>query len=226
MYIYPAITKEVIEKLAKDIYTWVKEHDLDDDLIIYYNHKRIDVINYKYKEEDNISVKDYCEYAPNHHILTIASEGMLYDLYNLDYEFPMELRKIWEDLGLYSEANESWNWSLSPLECDECYAGPFEYDDYTPEEEHHIYYNCKDKAPIELANIMEYWYNASKAVGDIGSCVIGSGFKFRWKDKLWFMSKCSPYQGCISWEAHVVAIKNLLESIGATEINYHYGTLD
>ena len=78
----------------------------------------------------------------------------------------------------------------------------------------------------ELKNIMIAWYNLSSMTGDIGSCVIGAGYRFKYRDKSYEMSACSPWQGSISWEKHIETIKQMLINIGATEIYYNYGRLD
>ena len=66
----------------------------------------------------------------------------------------------------------------------------------------------------------------SKKTGDIGSCVIGAGFLFTYKETYYFMGSCSPYQSCISWETHIDTIKELLVQIGATDISYKDGLMD
>ena len=80
--------------------------------------------------------------------------------------------------------------------------------------------------PIQLKNIMDMWYELSKNTGDIGSCVLGAGFKFEWNGDEYFMSAQSPYQGSISWEKHIDVVKQALENIGATEIYYNWGRID
>ena len=73
---------------------------------------------------------------------------------------------------------------------------------------------------------MRIWYNLSLKEGDKGSCVLGAGFRFEWKNNSYFMGACSPWQGSLSWEAHTDTIKQMLIDIGATDIYYDWGRMD
>ena len=70
------------------------------------------------------------------------------------------------------------------------------------------------------------WRNRSREYGDVGSCVLGAGFKFTYDGTPYFMSAQSPWQGCCSWESSIDYIKSKLEAMGCTDIRYNYGTLD
>jgi hypothetical protein len=56
--------------------------------------------------------------------------------------------------------------------------------------------NC----PQVLKNIQSYWKRKSDAFGDAGSCVLGAGFEFVYKNRKYFMPPTSHWQGSISWE--------------------------
>jgi len=88
-----------------------------------------------------------------------------------------------------------------------------------------IFNGCKD-APKELQDIMDIWFEKSKAVGDVGSCVIGAGFNFEYKGVKYHMIACSPWQGSISWEMPKGEIEIMLREIGCTDILYDWGRLD
>lgn len=96
---------------------------------------------------------------------------------------------------------------------------------YEKPDPEHIWYGKKD-VPIVLEKIMKKWYKLSSQVGDVGSCVIGAGFRFELEGHKYFMSACSPYQGSISWETHSDVIKKELQSIGAINILQDWGHLD
>ncbi len=89
----------------------------------------------------------------------------------------------------------------------------------------HIYCGC-DNAPMELDDIMTWWWSASKKTGDIGSCVLGAGFTFEYKGDEWKMAACSPWQGSMSWEAHRGEVELMLSNIGCKNIRYHWGMMD
>ena len=231
------LTKIKIEELAREIIEFLKKHKLNDDACIYFNNKRIilghnwdreknEFISYE-KTEENICPLDYFEYANTNHILSMSFEGSFYDVMNGYNSYTWSLQEkfgeILKKYGVYYELGNAWNLS--------CYPSSIEYEDieYTPYETEpdpeRIYLHKEDVLP-ELKNIMITWYLLSKNVGDIGSCVLGAGFKFKYKDKLYFMSSCSPYQGSISWETPKDNIKQMLETIGATEIYYDWGRMD
>jgi len=226
------LTKENIEELVRRIEAFLEAHELLSDVCIYFNNKRRAWI-WRYMEDkcvvtekDNVNPLDYFEYVNTEHILSMSFEGALYNVLN-GYESVTlidEFQNIFEEFDLYYELGDAWNLSCYPTDDDM----EIEFTDYSasvkPEPEF-IYMHSKD-APSELRNIMLAWYKLSEMVGDIGSCVIGAGFKFEWNGKEYFMASCSPWQGSISWERHTDTIKTMLENIGATNIHYSYGRMD
>ena len=72
-----------------------------------------------------------------------------------------------------------------------------------------------------LEDIMRYWFDCSESYGDVGSCVLGAGFQFKYNRKWYFMTAQSPWQGSISWEHYKDEIQSMLEDLGATDIRYH-----
>lgn len=234
---YPKLTKLRIEEMANEITNFLEERGIIEDVCIYFNDKRIsfsvkwsaDYLKYEVvkKEEENICPLDYFKYAREEHILSMSFEGELY--YSLNYsssgKTEEDLLKIFEKYGCYFEFGNAWNLSAFPND-DEM---EIEYTDYSSKKEPEpirIYYNNTEDIPDELREIMNIWWQLSEKTGDIGSCVMGAGFKFKYKNILYFMSACSPWQGSCSWEAHVDHIRGQLEKIGATEIYYDYGVLD
>ena len=217
------LNKKTIGELAEEVYDYLDTNGLIDDTCIYFNHKRVIRYNHIPKTEEGLHPREYCEYSSKNNILTITSEGPLYDIYNyINYELPAGLRKILHKYGLYMEAATSWCWSAY-LEYDES-EYEIEYDTYDVPDPIWIYRN--GPAPEPIKNIMNIWYDLSAKTGDIGACVIGAYMHFKYNDVVYEMAPSSPWQGEGSWTAHVNTIKKLLDGIGATEIYWNCGVLD
>lgn len=224
------LTKQNIEQLAKEIMAFLERNEMQDCVSIYINNKRIhseykfdgENITYFWKEESNIDPHDYFEYAAYDHILSMGFEGELYEVLNETFgTMEEQFREIFDKYGLYFEFGNSWNLTAYPNDDNM----KIEYTKYKkPKETIRLYRNCD--MPIQLKNIMDMWYELSKNTGDIGSCVLGAGFKFEWNGDEYFMSAQSPWQGSISWEKHIDVVKQALENIGATEIYYNWGRID
>ena len=227
------LSKIKIEEMVHKIEDFLKKHDLLGDVCIYFNNKRhLWKQNYKtdeyiLREEDDISPLDYFEYANEKHILSMSFEGAFYHVLNGWDKYSGKMQEkfmnILEEYGLYYELGNAWNLS--------CYPSEIEYDEieytlYEKDPEPEFIYIHKENVLPELKNIMIAWYRLSEKTGDIGSCVIGAGYKFKYKGKPYKMSACSPWQGSISWEKHIETIKQMLINIGATEIYYDYGRMD
>lgn len=222
------LTQLQIQELAMDIYSWLKEREMDDALCIYYGNQRLTTYSHKMDIESDKFANDYCTYAPWDNVITISSEGMLYDYYNTYYQMPPALEKIWESKGLYLECNESWNWSLYPIDDDleiEYYdRGP------KPQDPMYIFIGCRERMgkqyPKELDDVMRLWYDLSNNTGDKGGCVIGAKMCFTYCGVDYEMAPASPWQGEGSWSPWVYTIEKILEGLGATEISWDCGRLD
>lgn len=116
------ITKKQIEKLAFEIREFLLEHELWQDVCIYYNHKRMSCRNpetgqYHYNDklfiEEGIEPQEYFEYINPEHILSMSFEGpvceMLY--YGEMPDIKQKFDTIFEKYGLYYEFGEHWNFS-------------------------------------------------------------------------------------------------------------------
>lgn len=225
------LTRVDIELFAVDIMCYLTENDLDSDVCIYFNNKKIRheydwrTLDPKPKfiVEENMNPFDYFEYANHEHILSMSFEGPLYDELNYVYGKKTEgLEKIFKKYGCYFELGNAWNLSAYPLD-DNMEIAFTAYE--VPKEP--IYLCMWDKSVVpELRTIMDRWYALSEAVGDKGSCVICAGFRFNWNGDEYFMNPCSPWQGSISWETHKEDIRHMLEDIGATDIIYDWGRMD
>ena len=117
--------KTKAEKCAKEIIDYLLKKEMMDDTFIYVNGKRYGTYagegNYNYGTdswdkvyvEENKDPKKYCEYAGD--ILSISSEGFLYDAMNhgfaWDTEVPEEIDAILEKYGFYLESCTSWFWT-------------------------------------------------------------------------------------------------------------------
>ena len=117
--------KTKAEKCAEEIIDYLLKKEMMDDTFIYVNGKRYGTCDgeghYNYGTnswddvyvEDDKAGKDYCEYAGD--ILSISSEGLLYDAMNYGFErntkVPDELDAILKKYNLYLEACTSWFWT-------------------------------------------------------------------------------------------------------------------
>lgn len=226
------LTKANIEQLTHEITAFLDKHHLQSGVCIYYNNKRLlcegnwdgENLTYKWIEESNIDPHHYAPYSAYDHIISMSFEGALHDLLNYrGGKLEEQFRAIFTKYGLYYEFGYSWCFTAYPLDDDM----EVEYTIYTkPNPVTNLYYHSKDHYITELATIMETWYQLSKSHGDSGSCVLGAGFSFEYNGQNYFMCACSPYQGSLSWEAHLDIISALLEGIGAINISYHWGNMD
>ena len=113
------LTKAHIEQFAYEIMEYLIKHELDMDVNIYYNNKRMSRkrdwrdpdAKPKLVIENNISPFDYFEYANYNHILSMSFEGHLYESLNYTGYAEDGLRKLFEKYGLYWELGHSWNLS-------------------------------------------------------------------------------------------------------------------
>ena len=238
MTVYPKITKKTIEEIAEKIISVLCKEELAGDVGIYYNNKRTWITQKLDKDwnstwiredEDNINPHDYFKYAAYNHIISISTEGPLYDRLNYGSgSFPKELEQIFDDYGIYYEMGDSWNLSFFPVDDEE---NRIEYTLYEePQPPVYIYLmgdlTVCEKAPKEFEPIMQEWWKRSKATGDYGCCVIGAKIEFEYKSVKYEMAPCSPWQGEGSWEPHVEYVKEELRKLGATNIYWDYGILD
>lgn len=216
------LTKKDIEDLVCEIYACLKLYEMNDDVCIYYNNKRLSTYGNEINFEENIHADDYCEYAPWDNIVTISSEGPLYD-YVYEYGMPTDLDEIFEKYGLYYETNESWNWSLYPINDDM----KIEYPEREPKPKDPEYiWLGKENVDKRLDNIMQWWYDKGHEEGDVGCCVIGAHMKFTLDGVRYEMAPSTGWQGEGSWTPFVDDIKTMLENIGATNISWRCGILD
>lgn len=121
--------KTKAEKCAKEIIDYLLKKEMMDDTFIYVNGKRYGTYdgeghyNYGTNSWDKVYVeedkdpKKYCEYAGN--ILSISSEGFLYDVMNYGFEWdtkiPDELDAILKKYGYYLEDCAFWFWTAVEL---------------------------------------------------------------------------------------------------------------
>ena len=219
------LTKERIEGLALTILEVLHEKELDDALCIYYNNKRISTYGKKKDIEENINPHNYFQYCAFNHIISISTEGGLYDKLNYGSgEFPQKLEKLFEELGIYYEMGNSWNLSFYPI--DDNMEIEYTYYEDPEEKEIVLFYGAVDKCLPEIENIMKAWFMLSTKEGNIGACVLGAAMRFKYQNKKYKMLPCSPWQGEGSWLPYVEFVKESLENIGAIEIKWDYGVMD
>lgn len=80
--------------------------------------------------------------------------------------------------------------------------------------------------PGTLKDIQIDWIHRANEYGDVGSCVLGAGFNFKYYGASYFMPPICKWQGSISWEHCKDDIKAMLEATGADDISYEYGFMD
>ena len=231
---YRSLSKRKISWLAHKIIKVLEDECLASDMSVYFNNKVIR-ISLKFDKEwnpiwkechyYNIDPHNYFEYAAYDHIISISTEGGLYDRLNYDTgEFPEELEKLFRDHGIYWELGNAWNLSFFPIGDDSHIA----YTRYNKPKEAEFIYDTmpEEDCPSALMQIMKEWYKLSSVTGDNGGCVIGAKMIFEYNGKLYHMAPASPWQGEGSWTPHVEYIKSKLAEIGATNIQWDYGMLD
>lgn len=225
------LTKQDIEQFANEIMDYLTVHNLDSDVCIYFNNKRMsNVHNWREPNskpklivEENMNPFDYFEYANHEHILSMSFEGPLYEELNYVYGKKTDgLENIFKKYDVYWELGNAWNLSAYPISTEM----EIEFTAYNLPKEKINLYMWDRKVPTPLRKIMDKWYAFSEQEGDKGSCVLGAGFSFTWNEDDYFMCACSPYQGSISWEVSRDKVREMLEEIGATNIVYDWGIMD
>ena len=75
-------------------------------------------------------------------------------------------------------------------------------------------------------DIQRIWKEMSDAKGDVGSCVLGAGFRFEKDGIKYWMPEASCWQGSLSWESSKDLIHGYLINAGAGNIEYEEGRMD
>lgn len=223
-----AITKQDIENIAKEIKHWASVNRLYDYSLFYngkmFAHDYSEGWNHrKRKTKTGVNPLDYCEYFSEKFLIGMAYDGDMYECMNgySRYKAYSKLEAILEKHHMYLE------------HCDYCHTeiccgfddSEVEYTVFHKEKPVYIrkIYDCPDSI---IYDIMETWKQKCLETGDKGSCVIGAYMEFRYHDVLYRMIPPTVFQGSISWESSVPLIENMLKAVGATEIHYHWGSLD
>lgn len=233
---YPKMSKQDIESLANKIIEVLCKKELAGDMCVYFNNKRISVCEkfdkdfnctYKISVEEEVNPHDYfdCAYA---HIISLSTEGGLYDRLNMGLGFPDELESLFKYWGIYHEQWDSWNLSFYPVDEDE---GRIEFTHYLqPIQPMCIAlrwgYDPTPETPAEFIPIMKEWWKRSAETGDSGCCVLGAQLHFIYKGTPYQMSACSPCQTEGSWLPHVEWVKEELGKLGATNFFWDCGRMD
>lgn len=228
------LTKTRIEELANEIIAYLKANDLDMDVCVYFNNKRIRLAsewNRETKElvvvekiEEDMNPLDYFSYANEKHILSMSFEGGLY--HKINYECDTEeFDAIFKKYGLYYEQGHAWNLSAYPDTID---YDDIEYTSYEtePESEPIKVYSHSTDVPMELLVIKHMWDKLSATTEHLGgSITMGDGFNFEYKGNRYKMVTPN-YQGSMIYEHWISTIKQELKTVGATDVYYDYGRMD
>lgn len=224
------ITKNVIAGMKDEIYAFCKLCGIPkNEFCVFYNGKMSSNISKDWRKTvirvtNDVNPLDYCEYFPENFILGLAYDGSMYELINgyMGNDLYERFTAIFKRNGLYLE------------HCDSCHAvianstnkeEEISYSVFKKKEIKKIY-RAEDAPDSEIQTIMNAWYEMSKAYGDKGACVIGAYMEFDYKGDQYRMSPQSPYQGSLSWESNVDAVKNMLKNAGAENVYFNYGRLD
>lgn len=249
-------TKENISDIAHDFMDLLTEKNLAQDVAVYFNGMRYsshrvpvskggsvfyfykdlgdsnDIVNMQ-KNPAEYDPNNYFDFVPEKHIMSVSFEGLLYDVLNGMTGQPYWMSEFFRRWGLHIELGNSWNFSLYPDDVDGNSIELWEYVDYSDKnarliEEETIYLRSDVVHPDipEIDLLMKYWYTLSKATGDLGGCVIGAKLTFDYKGNHYLMWPCSPWQGEGSWTPHVSEIVQILERLGAINVNWNCGYLD
>lgn len=118
------LTEKQIEELAVEIREFLLEHEMWQDVDIYFNHKRFgckdpETGRYFYNDREHLFVEEdiepqtYFEYVNPDHILSMSFEGPVCEM--LYYETLPAIKEkfdaIFERYGLYYEFGNCWNFS-------------------------------------------------------------------------------------------------------------------
>lgn len=118
------LTEAQIENLALEIREFLLDHEIWQDVNIYFNHKRIGCQDpktgkYFYNDRERLFVEEgvepekYFKYVNPDHILSMSFEGpvchMIY--YGMNLGLLREFNAIFEKYGLYYELGNHWNFS-------------------------------------------------------------------------------------------------------------------
>lgn len=117
------LTPEQIEELAVEIREFLLEHDMWQDVDIYFNHKRFGRKgpdgHYYYNDREHLFVEEgvepetYFEYVAHDHILSMAFEGPVYYMINGYGHMGLakKFNQIFEKRGIYYEQGDAWNFT-------------------------------------------------------------------------------------------------------------------
>lgn len=214
------------KKLANEIMDFLKENDINEDVCIYYSHERL---NGDGTILENVVASDYFDYA-NDKTISMSFEGSFYEVINyycggFGESMLEKFNKILKKYGLYYELGNAWNLSTHYLNND------LEMLGYAPvlegEKKNPIFIlKYKGNCPPAIEPIRAEWEKRENEYGDVGSCVIGAGFEFKYEGLYYEMPPQGHWQGSVSWEASVNDIQKLLTEVGCEEIYFNYGRMD
>lgn len=116
-----ALTPEVREQLATEVFNWLVDNEMWVDTAIYFNGKCWSTSNQGCTEfcynqrkyfEYEADPRNHFEYVREPNILSMSFEGDLYDVLNDGWgKLEEEFRNIFEKYGLYFELGNAWNLS-------------------------------------------------------------------------------------------------------------------
>jgi len=218
------LTKKSKEKMAYEILELLKEYELNTDTRIYFSNK---CLTGEGETIENIKGSEYFNYA-NDDTLSMSFEGGFYSVINYyNPQLADEVEPIFSEIlnsyGLYYELGDAWNLAIYYNQS-ELNQGVIELEEGT-DPKNPIYINS-NVCPTELESIRSEWEKRENEYGDVGSCVLGAGFRFKFDGLYYKMPPQGHYQGSCSWEASADIIREMLKNAGCKEISYDWGNMD
>lgn len=218
------LTKKQKEKLAYEILELLKQHELAGDVRIYFNNM---CLTGDGAVLEDMKGSDYFKYATDKTI-SMSFEGDLCGVLNYHYDnfsekVITEFQTLLSVYGLYYELGEHWN--LGTYYKDgEPHKTP--KPDIKGAHPNNPIYIRKNACPADLEPIRAEWEKRQNQYGEGGSCVIGAGFSFRFKNLFYWMRPQGRWQGSCSWEDSIDEIRVMLNDAGCENIVFHYGNMD
>lgn len=218
------LTAKQKKELAYEILELLKKYEMNVDVSIYFSGKCLtgggEIIKGKLASK-------YFEYA-NDDTLSMSFEGVFYEVMNYyhpslsDAVMP-EFNAILEKYGLYYELGNAWNLATFYSESD---LNKKVKESKEGKSKKNPLYIRAGSCPPELEAIRAEWAKRENEYGDVGSCVLGAGFTFKFKGRYYKMPPQGHFQGSCSWEASKDDIQSLLVEAGCEELQYHWGNMD
>ncbi len=108
------------ENLVAEIVKFLKDNELEHDVLIFYNEKRLDLNNMELRQFDYDCYGSYCDEYSNDRTVTMVFEGAFNRLMNYpttewDFEKYQEFKDIVNKYNLFYELGNTYNLSMNEI---------------------------------------------------------------------------------------------------------------